>query len=98
MLPVNSGAIVQNIRETPIRQRAVIERDGFRLDGAPAWARKGEARRDRRADRMMPTADANLDAEAGNVLCITGRSPSGRKFRIRFVPKESESEPIARRA
>ena len=95
---MNSGAIVQNIRETPVRQRPVIERDGFRLDGTPAWARNGEARRDRRADRMVPTADATLDADADSVLCIVGRSPSGRTFRIRFVPKESESEPIARRA
>lgn len=44
------------------------------------------------ADRSLAPAHASVENSDHKVLCIVGHAPDGRRFRIRFVPKEIEQE------
>jgi len=78
--------------------RIVRELDRVADPDGPETGRQAEGRRDRRSDRQIgPDAVAQTDRD-GNGICITGRSPTGRTFRIRFVQKTVSEEPIAQQA
>lgn len=76
----------------------VREHDRIADSDSPEASRQAEGRRDRLSDRQIGPDAVAQTGQDGNGICITGHSPTGRKFRIRFLQKNVTEEPIARRA